>query len=257
MLDTLLHIALEAGHRVMEVYRAGNPEIQTKPDGSPVTRADWLSHEFICASLEREFGLPVVSEEAEAPPYSVRRDWDALFLVDPLDGTKDFIARNGEFTINIALIRGKTPAAGVVYVPASDELFFAETGQGAWWRQGPTTLPLPQHQLGEWTLARSWFYDNPTVEAFAQRNGIAHNIKMSSAIRLPRLAQGRVNLCLVSNRSSEWDIAAGHCLVREAGGRLMELDGGDAPQYNKSNLKNAYLLALTAEIDPRALKFGD
>lgn len=248
MLDPLINIAREAGRRILEVYHSGEPEVQTKPDGSPITRADRVSHEYICEALEREFRWPVISEESEAPPYAERRNWETFFLVDPLDGTKDFIARNGEFTVNIALIRNREPEAGVVYVPASDELFYAGKGTGAWWRQGDQTRALPRETPEGRVLARSWFYDNPAVEAFARANGIRRNLKMSSAIRLPRLAEGRVNLCLVSNRSSEWDIAAGHCLVQETGGRLVELATGQTPCYNKPQLNNSFLLACGPQV---------
>ncbi len=255
MLDTIIQITKEAGDRIMQVYRSDDFQIQTKEDGTPVTRADLIAHDYITRSLEQELGHPVISEEAPVPSYKEREHWDHFFLVDPVDGTQDFIAKNDEFTVNIALISNGVPVLGVVLTPATGEIFFAEKGKGAWMRQAKNDLPLPTEKPEGWVLARSWHHDNSMIESFARENNITQSIKMSSAIRLARLSQGRVNLCVISNKSKEWDIAAGHILVKEAGGRIVEMKSGQEPAYNKPDVQNTFCLAVSGDVPLSQLKF--
>ena len=144
---------------------------------------------------------------------------------------------------NIVMIEEGRPQLCAVYLPALDELFYGKRGQGAWHEVNGNPTRLPVSRQEEPTLARARFHDNQTVERFAVENHITHNVKMSSAVRLPRLAQGVVNLVLTSNRASEWDVAAGHLLVNETGGTIQELHSGQEPVYNKPNIKSAFLLA--------------
>ena len=255
MLEKIIEITQEAGDRILQVYKSGDLRTQTKADGSPVTRADFISHEFISGELEREFGYPVLSEEGDLPPHSTRRDWTHFFLVDPLDGTKDFIAQNDQFTINVALIQNNRPVLGVVALPAMGELFFGQTGQGAWKRSGQQTDALPLSIAKGKVLARSLLHDNSMLESFSRQNSIDECIKMSSAVRLPRLAQGQINLCVISSRSQEWDIAAGHVLVAETGGQIFGMQSKVEPGYNKPNLGNEFSIACSKEIQPDDLVF--
>ncbi len=255
MLETVINISKETGEKVMQVYQSDDFQIQTKEDGTPVTRADLIAHDYITKALERELGHPVISEEAPVPPHEERKSWDHFFLVDPVDGTRDFIAKNDEFTVNIALISHGEPVLGVVLAPALGELFFSAKGEGAWMRSGEETIALPREKPNGWILARSWLHDNSTIETFAQNNKIDQSIKMSSAIRLARLSQGQVNLCIISNKSREWDTAAGHIILKEAGGRIVEMESGQEPAYNKPDIRNSFSLATTADILLSQLKF--
>ncbi|MFQ5481237.1 MAG: 3'(2'),5'-bisphosphate nucleotidase CysQ [Nitrospinaceae bacterium] len=256
MLDTLTEIAREAGNRIMKYFQSPALRPETKADGSPVTPADLASDAWICGALAENFPWPIISEESVMPPFASRRHWPEFFLVDPLDGTKDFLAGGREFTVNIALMRNRTPVLGVVYAPATEEMFSAAQDQGAQRLHQGIREALPLECPSIWTLARSHFHDHPTFDNFARQNRITRHLQMSSAIRLPRLAQGKINLCLCSNRSSEWDIAAGHVLVKETGGRLIELGSGKEPLYNKPEIKNSFLLAHSKDIDLARLQIG-
>ncbi|QPJ63594.1 MAG: 3'(2'),5'-bisphosphate nucleotidase CysQ [Candidatus Nitronauta litoralis] len=239
----------------MQVYDSNDYQIQIKEDGTPVTRADLIAHDYITKALKHEFGYPVISEEAPVPPYEERQTWSQFFLVDPVDGTRDFIAKNDEFTVNIALVSGGEPVLGVVLVPAKGELFFARKGKGAWMRTNNSEdLPLPLEKQEGWVLARSWHHDNSMIEAFAKNNNISQSIKMSSAIRLARLSQGKVNLCVVSNKSKEWDIAAGQVILKETGGSIVEMESGKEPAYNKPDMQNAFSLATASGVSLSQLK---
>lgn len=240
----------------MEVYRSDDFQIQTKKDGTPVTRADLTAHDYITKALEHEFGYPVISEEARIPPHQERKSWDHFFLVDPVDGTRDFIAKNDEFTVNIALVSHGEPVLGVVHAPAMGELFFAAKGKGAWMRvENSDARPLPREKQEDWVLARSWLHDNSMIESFAKNNNITQSIKMSSAIRLARLAQGKVNLCVISNKSNEWDIAAGQVILKETGGSIVEMESRKEPAYNKPDMQNAFSLATAKGISLSQLTF--
>jgi 3'(2'), 5'-bisphosphate nucleotidase len=131
MLDKIIEIARQAGEKILEIYKSENFEINFKDDMSPVTMADLDSNNIITRGLKQVSGFPVVSEEA-AVEYAARKNWRRFWLVDPLDGTKDFIAKNDQFTVNIALIDGDTPVFGVIYIPASNEMYWAENGGGAY-----------------------------------------------------------------------------------------------------------------------------
>ncbi len=255
MLETIIDISKEAGDRILQVYHSDDFQIETKEDGTPVTKADLIAHDYITEALEREFGYPVISEEGPLPPYEERQHWPHFFLVDPVDGTKDFIAKNDEFTVNIALVSNGVPVIGIVLTPATDELFFAEQGKGAWLSKGETKSPLPLEKQEDWVLARSWLHDNSTIETFARNNNISNSVKMSSAIRLARLSQGVVNLCIISNKSREWDIAAGHVLLKETRGQIVELESGKEPAYNKPDMRNAFSLATAEGISLAELKY--
>ncbi len=208
MMEQIIEVAREAGKILLDHYRSGDLSVTIKEDLTPVTQADLASNDYICESLERGFKVATVSEESEVA-YAERKDWEEFFLIDPLDGTKDFIAGNGEFTINIALIKNRRPVLGTIYVPALDELFYGEEGKGAYClRGGSGPARLPMCRLSEYTLARSWHHDSPAIERFARLNAIAQSRTMSSAIRFPRLAQGLVNVYAGLNRSKEWDTAA-------------------------------------------------
>ncbi len=255
MLKKIMDIAEEAGNRILAIYESGEFQVRTKEDGSPVTRADLASHAWITAELSREFGYPVISEEGPEPPFEERKGWSHFFLVDPLDGTKDFIAQNNQFTVNIALIQDGKPVLGVVSLPAFDEIFFAESGQGAWARIDGHTESLPLEKPAGKILAKSLLHDNPRLKQFAEDNQVDQCIKMSSAVRLSRLAQGRINLCMITSRSKEWDIAAGHVLLGETGGRILTLQSRQEPTYNKPCLNNEFSIAFSSEIEPGDLIF--
>lgn len=256
MMEKTIDIAREAGKILMDFYRSGNLAVEIKEDLSPVTDADRASDDYIRESLKRNFKVCVVSEESEVA-YEERGRWDALFMVDPLDGTKDFIAKNDEFTINIALIKNRQSVFGVVFAPALDELFYAEKGRGAFVLKDGKLSRLPMFQCDGYALARSWHHDSEEIERFARLNSITHSRTMSSAIRFPRLAQGVVSIYAGFNRSKEWDTAAGHIIAAESGCRVVDLATQAEPVYNKPDLKNNPFIACSKQIDFEKLQFAE
>jgi 3'(2'), 5'-bisphosphate nucleotidase len=218
-------LAREAGAAIMQVY-AGAFDVTHKTDRSPLTEADLASHRII----ERGLGaltphLPVLSEEAAHLPYAQRRAWQRYWLVDPLDGTREFVKRNGEFTVNIALIEHGMPILGVVYAPARDQLSHAERGAGAWLEHagGRRALHVRSQASQPLRVAGSRSHPDPRTQAFLTRVGEHELIALGSSLKFCVLADGGADVYVRYGPTSEWDTAAGQCVVEEAGGLVTDL----------------------------------
>ncbi len=218
-------------------------EVEHKGDGSPVTRADRLAHEAAGAVLAGS-GIAVVSEEGA----DLLLDADEYWLVDPLDGTKDFLAGNGEFTVNIALVRQKVPVLGVMLAPALGELYVGAPGQGCWVeeRGGQRMAVAARPRSDACRMAVSRFHDHPDVELFAQANGIRERVAVGSALKYGYLALGRVDVFPRLVGSAEWDTAAGQAVLEAAGGAVLDWHTGQPLRYGKPGRRNPRLLALRA-----------
>jgi len=240
-LDIAVDAARRAGEAILSFY-GGGAGLDYKEDGSPITQADRAAHAVIAACL-RCTGLPVVSEEGSDLHLEARRYW----LVDPLDGTKDFLARNGEFTVNIALVDAGAPVLGVVYAPAGDELFAGVPGSGAWYaRNGVRTDCTAVGKSRSVRVAVSRFHDSPEVDFFAEANGVGERVAIGSALKYGRLAQGTVDVFPRLVGSSEWDTAAGQAVLEAAGGQVLDWHSGQPLRYGKQGRRNQRLLALRA-----------
>jgi 3'(2'), 5'-bisphosphate nucleotidase len=251
LLEQVRQIAEAAGQEILAVYARADFGARLKGDQSPVTDADLAADAAIRRGLARISRLPVLSEEV-AVPYEERRSWAEFWLVDPLDGTKDFLARNDEFTVNIALIRAGRPVLGVIGVPALGELFAAEEGGGCFRHQGRAVERLSGQALGQTlAMARSRFHDSPESGQFAARHGVGEVIPIGSALKFGRLAQGVIQLYPRFGPTSEWDIAAGEVIVREAGGQMVDRATGQPHLYNGESLRCAPFLAVGPGLDPR------
>ena len=192
-------IAKKAGTAIMEIYGKGNFSVEYKDDKSPLTAADKASHEVIMFELKKRFPeIPILSEEGADIPYEVRKDWQRFWLVDPLDGTKEFIKRNGEFTVNIALVEGGQPVLGVVYVPVQDKLYFGTKNGGSFSQQGnePSvairvrTSP-PDEGL---TVVMSRSHPSPELEAYLKDIKVAESLPVGSSLKLCVVAEGKADL---------------------------------------------------------------
>lgn len=248
-LENVIAIARQAGETIMEVYRSGI-EVQRKEDNSPLTQADLAAHDIIESGLAALIPeLPVLSEESAAIPYATRRQWDKYWLVDPLDGTREFIKRNGEFTVNIALIENHQPVMGVVYAPALNLLFYAAQGQGAF-RQICNKPPQPirarEFESYQVTVAGSRSHASEELLRFLDRMGPHMLISMGSSLKICLVAEGRADVYPRLGLTSEWDTAAAQCVLEEAGGRLIGMD--DKPfRYNlKESMLNPHFFAVGA-----------
>jgi 3'(2'), 5'-bisphosphate nucleotidase len=227
-------LALAAGQAIMQIYDSPF-EVRRKLDKSPLTAADIAAHELIVRELERLTPeLPVLSEESPEIRYSERQQWASYWLIDPLDGTREFVKRNGEFTVNIALIREHEPVLGVVYAPVLEVLYYARRGAGAWKRERRNepkkiqTRPLP---AGKISVAGSRSHSDRRMEEYLTRMGPHEVIGMGSSIKACLVAEGKADLYPRFGPTSEWDTAAAQCIVEEAGGAIT--DTGMQPlRYN-------------------------
>jgi 3'(2'), 5'-bisphosphate nucleotidase len=226
-LERLVDIASAAGAAVMRYYRADSGA-ECKSDGSPLTAADRAAHECIVSELRHcEPEIPLVSEEgSDVPPLHARRFWRRFWLVDPLDGTKEFLAANGEFTVNIALIEQGLPVMGVVAAPALGVVYFASHGRGSWRRIGDgATERIVGPFVGASPVTRvveSRSHPTPALEAYISALGPVERIKLGSSLKFCRVAEGRADLYPRFGPTMEWDVAAGDCVFRNSGrdGRL-------------------------------------
>ncbi len=245
LLDPVIAIAKAAAKAVLEVY-SEDFEVTEKKDHSPLTRADLKSHELISKGLE---GLspryPILSEEASDIPYSVRAQWSTYWLVDPLDGTKEFIKRNGEFTVNIALIQDHQPILGVVLAPVPDLLYFAVKGQGAYRSvagQSPVRIRVSDSRDGPLRLIGSRSHGSEDWDRFLGTLSPYLLETVGSSLKFCRVAEGHADLYPRFGPTSEWDTAAAHAIVLEAGGTVCDLEG-DELRYNlKPSLLNPFFL---------------
>ena len=245
MLEILKSLAVEAGARIMEIY-AGEMGVTTKEDASPLTLADQASHTWIVKGLSNAFpGIPIISEEGDLPSHAERLAMPRFFLVDPLDGTKEFIKRNGEFTVNIALVEGVTAVAGVVYLPAMGQLYAAERGKGATLTEGTGEAKLihastsfnPTHL----TASMSRSHPSPDLDQFIAALGEVVPVNLGSALKFCRVAEGKIDFYPRFGGLMEWDTAAAQVVAEEAGAVVLDL-AGNRLSYNKPELKHTGLI---------------
>jgi 3'(2'), 5'-bisphosphate nucleotidase len=252
LLATATAAAKDAGGLIMEWYRDGSYHVHTKDDASPLTEADRASETFILSALE-ETKIPVISEETECA-YPVRRDWDLFWLVDPLDGTKDFIQRNGEFTVNIALVEHGTPILGVIHAPAIGLTYYAGKGDGAFCEKDSRVQRLPCFEPpGHLVATVSRQHLSAPTREFLRMNGITETGQRGSALKFGVVASGKATVYPRFEGSMEWDIAAGQVIVTEAGCRIVDLVTGTEPVYNKPSLANNPFIVCGPQVETKTL----
>ncbi len=243
-LSAVCDIARDAGRVILDVYER-DFSVEEKEDRTPLTEADRAAHKIICAKLEALTpGVPVLSEESAKVDYEKRAGWKRFWLVDPLDGTKEFINRNGEFTVNIALIDGSQPVLGVVYVPVTGLTYFASAGAEAFKQKGECEVqPIKVRRFagGKPIVVASRSHAGPETEAFLKNLGEHDVVSMGSALKLCLVAQGTADVYPRLGPTMEWDTAAAQCVVEEAGGRVTDLDRQPLA-YNKTSLLNPSFL---------------
>jgi len=243
--EVICSIAREAGAAIMEIY-AGEFDVELKGDASPLTCADRAAHEVIVKGLLAAFpDMPILSEEGRDIPYAERKNWQRFWLVDPLDGTKEFIKRNGEFTVNIALIEGGQVAAGVVHVPAQDKTYLGIRGQGSWLTVGAgapvrITARAADHPSGL-TVVMSRSHPSPELATYLKNFKVADALPVGSSLKFCVVAEGKADLYPRLGPTMEWDTAAGHAVVEGAGGTVTTVNGSEL-QYNKENLLNPHFI---------------
>ncbi len=236
-----------AGNAVMDVYRS-DFTVEQKNDVSPVTKADRRSHEILTAYLERHHPFPILSEEGKGVPYGERRIWETFWLIDPLDGTKEFIKRNGEFTINVALVHRGRPVLGVIYTPVSDVLYYASEGDGAYRVEQGAARRLPlDGAKNKFVVVGSRSHTTPAFESYVallrKQCGDVSIISAGSSLKFCLIAEGAADVYPRYGHTMEWDTAAGQVIVEEAGGSVVNSETGRPLSYNKESLLNPHFVA--------------
>lgn len=256
MLYILKKIATEAGKITLKYY--DNKDIKYKADESPLTLADIKSDEYIRSELSKNFDIPIISEESPVD-FADRKNWTEFFLVDPLDGTKEFINKNGEFTVNIALIRNKKPVMGVIYAPALDEIYYASEGNGAFMEKNGIITELNNKSVfREKTIATaSRSHMSEIDKKFFELNNINEFKPAGSSLKFCSVASGESDIYPRFQGSMEWDIAAGHIIAKEAGCRITDLLTGKDPEYNKESMLNNFFIVYSPEIYYSKLKIPE
>ena len=251
-LDSIRSIAREAGTAIMGVYARGF-HVRRKADRSPLTEADSIAHRIIADALEAEHpGIPILSEEgSNQTPYSERRKWTQYWLVDPLDGTREFIKRNGQFTVNIALVEDGCPAAGVVFAPARDWMYWGSAGNGAFKSVGDgeaapircATVPESGRLRVVGSNSHLSAETREYLDALRFRYSEVSFVAMGSSLKICLVADGSAELYPRLAPTMEWDTAAAHAVLAAAGGRILDQGTGDDLRYNKDNLLNSWFVA--------------
>lgn len=255
LVDVAVKAALDAGMEIMEIYSTGDFGVEMKSDHSPLTLADRAAHEVIALHLTST-EIPLLSEEGdEAIPYSVRKSWTRCWIVDPLDGTKEFIKRNGEFTVNIALVENGVPVFGVIYAPALDMLYYSIPGEGAFvcdspfaasYKQNSRKLPAQKFPAA-FTLVGSRSHSSPETEAYINemkaQYGEVDFAASGSSLKFCLVAEGKAHSYPRFAPTMEWDTAAGHAILLAAGGNIVVWPGKTELRYNREELRNPWFLA--------------
>lgn len=255
--------SIYAGEEILKIYETADFQVEKKADNSPLTIADKKSHNKIMEFLEK-LEIPILSEEGKNIPYETRKNWSQFWLIDPLDGTKEFIKRNGEFTVNIALIKKNTPIAGVIYVPVTKELYFSHKEIGAFKIEKidsrtfekcqtinncltlSTCYKLPKSQSSKFTAVGSRSHMSPETQEYFDKLKAKHGeieiISKGSSLKICMVAEGKADVYPRFGPTMEWDTAAGHAIALGANCKVTIANTSNPLIYNKENLLNPFFI---------------
>jgi 3'(2'), 5'-bisphosphate nucleotidase len=247
LLDAACDIARDAGRAILEVYGRDDFAVARKADDSPLTEADQVAHRIISRALEElDSGAPILSEESQPADHAARREWQRFWLVDPLDGTKEFLKRNGEFTVNIALVDDHRAVLGVVYAPVLDRLYFGSVELGAWRADAgekPQRIAVRAEAASPLRVVGSRSHPSRELAAYLARLPLHEITDMGSSLKICLVAEGAADLYPRLGPTSEWDTAAAQAILESAGGRMIDLDGRPLRYNSKDDLRNPHFLA--------------
>lgn len=259
--------AIEGGREIMKVYAGDDFNVRLKSDDSPLTQADLNSNKII-ESFLKQTDIPVLSEEGEELDFEQRKDWQQLWIVDPLDGTKEFVKRNGEFTVNIALAENNYPVMGVIFAPYLNCLYWGdETGAykaelSSTWMDGSTevlvnelkAISLPGQYPGVMTMVASKSHftkeTGDFIELLKEKAGEVNLVSRGSSLKMCLVAEGKAHLYPRLGPTMEWDTAAGQAIIEAAGGQLIDWLTKERMRYNRKELRNGWFLCGADGIDP-------
>jgi len=268
--------AVKAGEKILEVY-SSKFYVEKKADDSPLTLADTSSHETIDLILKRQFTyIPLLSEEGKEVPYETRRGWKYIWLVDPLDGTKDFLKRNDEFTVNIALVQKNRPVLGIIYIPVADTVYYGMEEGGSYkkiavkesfgeldntddgfldrWIESSQSLPLyTRRDTEKLIVVKSRSHQSIETDRYIlrlqERFGDVKIVSAGSSIKFCLVAEGKADIYPRFGPTMEWDTAAGDAIIQNAGGGVVSVTNWDKMKYNKKDLKNPGFIAFSKRIE--------
>jgi len=256
LLSIIITAALEAGKEILKIYQT-DFHVEYKDDKSPLTQADKNANSVIMSYLQGT-GIPVLSEEGRSIPYTERKNWKKLWIVDPLDGTKEFIKKNGEFTVNIALIENQSPVVGVVYAPVLDVLYIGDETKGAFKITDASKKNNLLEELTEKNKIRSAISKDyfgivasrshltketeDYIEMLKEKHSNIKVVSKGSSLKLCLVAEGTADIYPRFAPTSEWDTAAGDAVVRAAGGKVLIANSNDSIVYNKENILNPWFI---------------
>lgn len=255
-----IHASVKAGEAILKVYNT-DFKVNSKADDSPLTKADMEAHAIISGALAAS-GLPLLSEEGREIPYSERKGWQKFWMVDPLDGTREFVNRNGEFTVNIALIEGGYPLAGVIYIPVEDVLYFGSPGSGSMKFEGISNilesamnykdliphgvmLPLKKKERPYTVVCSRSHMSKATgdfIDELKQEHGRLEYASRGSSLKICMVAEGSADIYPRFAPTMEWDTAAGQAIAESSGASVTAVADGERMRYNKEDLKNPWFI---------------
>ncbi|RBW68875.1 3'(2'),5'-bisphosphate nucleotidase CysQ [Bacillus taeanensis] len=259
----IINISIEAGDKILEVYESADFGVENKSDNSPLTLADKKSNDVITEQLEKLYPeIPILSEEGKHLTYEERKNWEYLWVVDPLDGTKEFIKRNGEFTVNIALVHNGTPVLGVIYAPVLDTVYFAKQGFGSYKLENSKehfdskveesslvktaiSLPIQQDRKRTTVIASRSHMSSETEEYINELKKEVGEVEITSAgssLKLCLVADGTADVYPRFAPTMEWDTGAGQAIAELSGAAVTRTDNGEKLKYNKENLLNPWFI---------------
>jgi len=251
MLDSIhrkdiIALAKKAGDAIMEIY-AKDFTVNYKDDKSPLTEADLKSNEIICTHLNTLYpDIPILSEENKAVPYQEREQWGYYWLIDPIDGTKEFVKKTGEFTVNIALIYHDTPVLGVVYAPVLNDIYSAKRGEGAFKNDEKLPLKSNEHPEKELKVVASVSHLSEETQAYIDQLALStkhvKQVSKGSSLKLCLVAEGEADIYPRLGPTMEWDTGAAHAIVIESGKQVIQYENGKPLVYNKEDLLNPWFI---------------
>ena len=249
LIEPIVALAREAGHAILEVYST-DFDVQEKDDASPLTQADLAAHRRISAGLKSLTpDIPIISEESGLPEFSERQLWHRYWIVDPLDGTKEFVNRNGEFTVNIALIEDHRPVLGVVHVPVQAKTYVGCKGVGAERRQDdavPVGIRVAKYSADPVRIVGSRSHRGTSLDRFLEQVGDYDMVPMGSSLKFCVVAEGGADVYPRLGPTSEWDTAAAQAVVEQAGGQVVTLDGKPMKYNAKADILNPHFMVIGA-----------
>ncbi len=253
-ITSVVESSRKAGEAILEIYNQEDLGIESKSDESPLTKADLAANKILCDTL-REISpdIPIISEENEHLSYLDRAGWDYCWIVDPLDGTKEFIKRNGEFTTNVALVKGDMAVAGVIFAPVLDEMYWAVHEGGAYInREGVTELmSVSSYSKSDKNLKLvcSRSHLNDATKAIVEQYNEPELVASGSSLKFMKIAKGEAHVYPRMAPTMEWDTCAAQAILEEAGGKILQAETMEPVVYNKENLLNPHFIAIANQVD--------